>query len=236
MESLKEPIQLHQPIEAIKLNLIRTDSLLIYSGGQTKSNSNQTCHESDSYSKVAHLLNLYQLTFDRLSNDKNPSILQIKEKFDLNQFLKDRVTTEDFALDSWSNLLFSVARFKEFTGHYPHHITVIGHSFKSKRFQEIHREALRWPSDRFEYVAIPDEITDLEARYEGERRVIEEFDRDRYGCFGRLREKRIRRNPFRRFHSYLIGAWELMVGLFEWCPTNGIDWYPHPLPWSTPTP
>jgi len=31
----------------------------------------------------------------------------------------DRVTTEDYAMDSFQNVLFSIARFKEFTNHYP---------------------------------------------------------------------------------------------------------------------
>ncbi|EGG11816.1 uncharacterized protein MELLADRAFT_90735 [Melampsora larici-populina 98AG31] len=231
MRSLLERILYHQKIEGIKLSLIRKDALLIYSGGQTRLKSNSSLSESTSYSNVANSLNLYQVIYDQLLEERQ---LDRHQRFRIHEFLTDRVTTEEFALDSWTNLVFSVARFKEFTGHYPHHITVIGHSFKSKRFQEIHREALRWPSEKFEYVSIQDDSNQLESRYLGEKEVFQSFGFDRYGCLGKLMSKRISRNPFRRFHSYLISNYEL-TGLLEWCPANGIDWYPGPLPWSNLT-
>jgi len=65
------------------------------------------------------------------------------------------VTTEDAALDSFQNLLFSIARFREITGEYPTRITVVGHSFKRHRFERLHRHALRWPKLRFKYEGVP---------------------------------------------------------------------------------
>ena len=65
-----------------------------------------------------------------------------------------RVTTEDHALDSFQNLLFSIARFHEYTGHYPTKITVVGYEFKRPRFIELHRAALRWPVQRFHYIGV----------------------------------------------------------------------------------
>ena len=44
-----------------------------------------------------------------------------------------RVTTEEFALDSFENVLFSLARFKEMTGHWPEKMTVVGYEMKRKR-------------------------------------------------------------------------------------------------------
>ncbi len=44
-----------------------------------------------------------------------------------------RVSTEEFALDSFENLLFSVCRFKQLTQNYPTDITVISLEFKRKR-------------------------------------------------------------------------------------------------------
>jgi hypothetical protein len=38
--------------------------------------------------------------------------------------LKARALTEEHARDSFENLLFSICRFFELTGHFPHNITV----------------------------------------------------------------------------------------------------------------
>ena len=66
-----------------------------------------------------------------------------------------RVTIEDAALDSFQNVLFSIARFHELTGVYPTRITVVGHDFKRRRFEGLHRLALRWPKLRFTYEGVP---------------------------------------------------------------------------------
>lgn len=65
-----------------------------------------------------------------------------------------RATTEDHALDSYQNFLFSIARFHEFTGKYPSKITIVGYEFKRARFTELHRAALRWPSNKFHYIGV----------------------------------------------------------------------------------
>lgn len=44
-----------------------------------------------------------------------------------------RATTEEFALDSYTNLLFSYARFKEVTGRWPEKVTVVGFEMKRAR-------------------------------------------------------------------------------------------------------
>ena len=44
-----------------------------------------------------------------------------------------RIATEEYALDSYENLLFSVARFKEVTGVWPGRITVVGYGMKRRR-------------------------------------------------------------------------------------------------------
>jgi hypothetical protein len=78
-----------------------------------------------------------------------------------------RATTEEHALDSYQNLLFSIARFHEMTGSYPENITVIGFEMKRRRFEQLHIRALRWPKDRFTYVGI-DEEGDTTPQYKGE--------------------------------------------------------------------
>lgn len=78
------------------------------------------------------------------------------------------MTTEDDALDSFQNLLFSIARFHEYTGRYPSRITVVGYEFKRRRFTELHRAALRWPEDRFRYIGIDAVGEDVAAAQIGE--------------------------------------------------------------------
>jgi len=44
-----------------------------------------------------------------------------------------RVTTEEFALDSYQNLLFAIARFREVVGDWPKKVTVVGYGMKRRR-------------------------------------------------------------------------------------------------------
>lgn len=84
-----------------------------------------------------------------------------------------RATTETYALDSYQNLLFSVARFHEVTGRYPSQITVVGYEMKRRRFEELHRAAIRFPVVLFEYVGLEPPATGDETTTarEGEVRV-----------------------------------------------------------------
>jgi hypothetical protein len=63
--------------------------------------------------------------------------------------LLERMASEEFARDSYENLLFSLCRFHEITGRYPDKITVVGFGFKTKRFVDLHRRAIRFPDDRY---------------------------------------------------------------------------------------
>jgi hypothetical protein len=85
--------------------------------------------------------------------------------------LFERSTTENYALDSFQNLLFSIARFHEFTGHFPSTITVVGYEFKKPRFTDLHREALRWPRDKFNYVGVDPKDGHREDAVQGEVRT-----------------------------------------------------------------
>lgn len=126
---------------------------------------------------------------------------------------------------------------RRFTGHYPTSITIVGHAFKSKRFKEIHREALRWPIDKFNYVGVDlktypsgveEDEGEIEKMYEGERKVLMAFSEDRYGCHGDLKDKRVNRNPYRRYHPYLSSNPELR-GQSEYLssPKGVLDWDLH---------
>lgn len=166
-----------------------------------------------------------------------------------------RATTEPYALDSYQNLLFSVARFREYTGHYPSKITVVGYDFKRRRFEELHRAAMRWPNTKFEYVGIDAEGENLEVARAGEVAALLSrgedviliihfvqkqngflpYTKDVYGCHDVLLSKRRARNIGYRFHPYLLSSPE-MVGLFEWCPGPNeggqTAMFNGPLPWD----
>ncbi|KIP04002.1 hypothetical protein PHLGIDRAFT_76671 [Phlebiopsis gigantea 11061_1 CR5-6] len=188
-------------------------ALLVFSGGQTKKVSTTT--EGESYLRLAHASSLLPSP----TNEHFP-----------------RATTEDNALDSFQNLLFSIARFHEYTGHYPSQITIVGFEIKRRRFTELHRAALRWPEEHFHYVGIDVEGEDLAPARNGERQNgWLPYVQDSYGCHDFLLAKRRARNPFNRFHPYFTSSPEL-AALFNWCPGQDeggqTALYPGPLPWD----
>ncbi|KAF7790360.1 hypothetical protein EIP86_001315 [Pleurotus ostreatoroseus] len=183
------------------------------SSGQTKRASTTT--EAESYLRLALSANLLP------STEQEPFL---------------RATTEEYALDSFENLLFSIARFHEYTGHYPKRITIVGYEMKRKRFTELHRAALRWPQDKFEYIGIDAEGEEISKAREGERKNgYIPYTLDTYGCHDMLAEKRRSRNPFIRFHPYFTSSPDL-APLLNYCPNEvhggPTTIYDGPLPWD----
>jgi hypothetical protein len=130
----------HQPpILSVELYKSDPSAVLIFSGGVTRV-GHPTQSEGQSYLALS------------LSNGL------LKEG--------DRVFTEDFALDSFQNLLFSIARYHELavasasgsgipsSAAWPSKITVVGFEMKRRRFVELHRRALKLPENQFEYVGV----------------------------------------------------------------------------------
>ncbi|RDB24818.1 Uncharacterized protein C57A10.07 [Hypsizygus marmoreus] len=186
-------------------------SLLIFSGGQTRPTSTTT--EAESYMRLAVVANVFQTS--------TPFI---------------RATTEDHALDSFQNLLFSIARFHEYTGRYPTRITVVGYEFKRARFTDLHRAALRWPLDSFRYIGVDPNTEHSMAAEQGERENgFLPYTMDMYGCHSFLLSKRRQRNRYVRFHSYYTSSPRLR-NLFDWCPREldegGMLLYQGDLPWD----
>ncbi|KAJ2721541.1 hypothetical protein GGI07_003894 [Coemansia sp. Benny D115] len=141
-----------------------------------------------------------------------------------------RVLTEEFARDSYENVLFSIARFHEVTGNYPDRITVVGFEFKQPRFLDLHRHALRYPKIRFNYVGInpPGDVGRL-AQLE-KANAYDLFARDLYGCSAALKDKKTMRNPFSTKHGYAASCPEI-AKFFDYCPANPTAVYDGPLPW-----
>lgn len=145
---------------------------------------------------------------------------------------KSRVFLEEFARDSYENLLFSICRFYEIVGNYPTKITVIGFDFKDHRFTDLHREAIGFPIGNFSYIGmkpINKKFLHLKAS-NGELIASSQFKRDMYGCNNpTLINKRILRNPFYRTIPYTISCSELK-DLLLWCGPDAFD--TKLLPWS----
>jgi len=201
------------------IDLAREDrkSLLIFSGGETRASMGPIT-EGASYFRVSDALNLW---------DKGV------QDVDVSNNVRARTATEEFATDSFENLMFSICRFKEITGSYPQKITVASFSFKQTRFESLHARALKWPVEQFNYVGVdppPETGFSLERSEQGEREnAAKPFETDLYGCNSPvLQKKRLDRNPFHRTAPYELSCPE-MKDLLHWC---GSDLFPGSLPWS----
>lgn len=141
-----------------------------------------------------------------------------------------RVFLEEYARDSFENLLFSVSRFREVTGRYPSKITVVGFDFKDRRFSDLHRRAIGFPESNFTYIGLRPlhKLFDHVKASEGEKLAYDAFVNDMYGCNSPdLVTKRTIRNPYFRTIPYSMVCPEIK-GLLEWCGPNQ---YHGILPW-----
>eukprot|EP00754_Rhynchopus_humris_P006417 Rhum_TRINITY_DN13095_c0_g1::Rhum_TRINITY_DN13095_c0_g1_i2::g.56867::m.56867 len=125
-----------------------------------------------------------------------------------------RAWVEEYARDSFENLLFSMCRFREVYGVYPRWVTVVSYSYKRERFESLHREALRFPLSRFKYVGV-----DPESNPYTDAGNIEKFTADPYGCGEKSTALRSSRNPFHRTAPYSLTCPEMQHLLSACGPT-----------------
>lgn len=193
-------------------------AMLLFSGGQTRRDVGPLS-EAASYYFVA-------------SEKKWFTTKQSPSNTAASANIVNRVFLEEYARDSFENLLFSVCRFREATGRYPSKVTVIGFDFKSKRFTDFHRKAIAYPSGNFSYVGIQPKHPNFDhgKAARGEADTVRGFKSDMYGCSSQLSEKRDVRNPFRRTTPYLQACPELQK-LLAWCGPHLID--QGAVPWNS---
>ncbi len=173
----------------VQLAASQPKSLLIFSGGQTRREAGSKS-EAESYWLLADQFGWWQKTD-----------------------VQDRATVEEFARDSFENILFGIARFRECTGHYPDSVEIVGWAFKRDRF-DLHRQTVRWPGDvqhyKYHGVNNPD---DLDGSSKGEAKTLTAFERDPFGTEEPVRSKRDRRNPFDQSPPYPATCLEIAVCL-----------------------
>ena len=178
-------------------------TILLFSGGTTKVKAGPMT-EAQSYWTVAEKYNWFG-----------------------NEDVRHRAFTENFARDSFENLLFSLCRFNELTGDYPVNMAVVSYDFKRQRFAEIHREALRFPQERFTFLGSSYPEENLAKASQGERGVYEKFQNDPYGVHGELKAKLYMRDPFVQGARYTNSCPE-MQRIMRY---NGHEIFPGEVPW-----
>jgi len=208
----------------IQIALDDEKSLLIFSGGETRAITGPET-EGGSYFRVADALNLWDGR-DVFQNETDVGYHHRFRKKNSKGGIKQstvraRTVTEEYATDSFENLLFSICRFREITGFYPRRITVISFSFKRERFETLHASALHWPLRHFEYVGVdppPSTGFDIVESTNGEKKnSLVPFQSDPYGCHSEiLQQKRKDRNPFSRKAPYELTCPEISE-LLNWC-------------------
>lgn len=140
--------------------------------------------------------------------------------------VQQRCILEEYALDSFLNLLYGLCRFREAAGRWPARVTVAGWGFKARRFSELHRVALHWELP-FESLAVNDP-PGLELATAREAVTREQWATDPYGAHAPLAEKRAERDHFHRMVPYSISCPEI-AGLLRHA---GPRIYAGPLPWD----
>lgn len=178
-------------------------SLLIFSGGQTRTEAGPRS-EAQSYWMVAkHFLWWHRAGVEL------------------------RATTEEFARDSFENLLFGVCRFFECTESYPETITVVSWAFKEGRFN-LHTDAIDFPNSNFVFRGVNNPV-DLLSAQKGEAKAVTLFSEDPYGTGEILGGKREERNPFSRKPPYESSNPKIA----ELLRYSGSERFKGRLPWQT---
>lgn len=216
----------------IHLALNDPSSLLLFSGGETRAKIGPET-EGASYFRVADALHLWDGRDVFRSENKSDSGSGKSGRHAAGT-VRARTTSEEYATDSFENVMFSICRFREITGRYPDNISVVSFSFKQERFQTLHVNALRWPLERFHYVGIDPPTSEgfnLVESSEGEKKnSLLPFQSDPYGCHSDiLQQKRKERNPFSRTAPYKWTCPE-MTTLLQWCGPELIS--EEELPWK----
>lgn len=128
---------------------------------------------------------------------------------EISQKSLESILLEEYARDSFENVIFLLARFHQQYHQFPKYITIIGFEFKRKRFLTNHlHQALGWDLNTVKYIgnAPTPETNDRQYFQELEQSeydfAVKYFEQDWYGCKDPLLKKKVSRNPFNQNHNY----------------------------------
>ncbi|KAI1344732.1 hypothetical protein F5Y15DRAFT_421877 [Xylariaceae sp. FL0016] len=168
-------------IDHIKASLsaLKNDekSILMFSGGPTRRETRVT--EAMSYRNLAAANSYFGL---------------IRETE-----VSERVACEERALDSYSNVIFSLTQFWQHHRRWPKKLTIVSHAFKRERLVDCHCAAIRFPLDRVDYIGIdPPSMADgtNEDAIKGVVEAVAQWREDPHGSGKILAGKRLKRNPW----------------------------------------
>ncbi|ODV95920.1 hypothetical protein PACTADRAFT_19239, partial [Pachysolen tannophilus NRRL Y-2460] len=177
---------LQKTIEILNTDIAK--STLIISGGQTK----KQC------GPISEALSYYLLGCNlKIVDEKN----------------SDSIFLEEFARDSFENLVFAISRFKQIYNSYPKKITIVGYEFKKSRFLDYHVKAIKFPVTNVEYVGIDPQLDDSTPENEKEKFqkdlkeneyafALKFFMSDEFGIKAPLAVKKEQRDPFKNGNPY----------------------------------
>ena len=233
---------------------LSNESLVVFSGSQTKPQAPCISEAQSYYLLMYKLIDEYQKNWKAVSevfNDddiinylqKINSIL-IRKETTLDELFLNSIATEEFALDSFENLLFSIYRFKQLKHEYPTDITIVGFGFKETRFLDYHAKAIDFPKEHINYVGVDPLPTNYSAQqldqYYNDLKMLEHrnalklFAVDWYGSRTSLASKKRSRNPFNRYPGYHnVSLFDLEIS-FDDDEKFFDNYISGVMPWSTP--
>jgi len=197
------PLLLEHIRRGVEIAHADATSLLVFSGGQSRAAAGPRS-EAEGYWRLANRFDWWGL------NE-----------------VEQRSATEGYARDSFENLLFSICRFREWTGEYPQHVDLLSWEFKRERFDLI-RGALRLLEDKFTFIGV-NQPPDLAAATAGEARAVAAIALDPYGSGPEIQSKRNARNPFHLTAPYPLSCPEIQDLLSH----TGPALFTGPLPWDS---
>ena len=201
------------------------DSVVLFSGSQTKVRMGSISEAESYYLLMRRLIEYYiekngeelPKEFDSEIRVYLASISEYLQGLRLtvdDLFQDDRINKEEYSLDSFDNLLYSIARFHEITHSYPKHITIVGFEFKKGRFINYHAKAINFPAKDIDYIGIEPCPTGYSQKQLDDyfknlqlcesRNALELFAKDWFAVRAPLINKKESRNPFNRRPKYKL--------------------------------
>lgn len=99
-------------------------------------------------------------------------------------------------MDSYANVVQSLALFWRQYASWPARLTIVSHAFKRQRFLDLHCRAIGYPLQRVTYPVRPEEDPEGAKDSRGVADAVAQWTNDPHGTTEPLSGKRRRRNPW----------------------------------------